>query len=616
MNVNGAAARELELTGERFHPSMRGAIRYEHLHRYALCLSLVDGLDVLDIASGEGYGSALLASRARRVIGVDVDQRAVEHARRTYYHPNVRFLAGDCNAIPLGDATVDVVVSFETLEHIGAHDEMLAEIRRVLRPRGRLVISSPNKLVYSDEPGYENPYHVRELYYDEFLQLLERNFASVRVHGQRLAAASFVYPLVDRLAGGVPSYGVNGSDPRDGLPALDRPMYFIAVCGDTPHDGPGIDSVFVDAHDDLFQLLQDEHERAHRLLRVQQDALEAMRSAEGRTLAIEGAVAGEPLRLATAAPSGAADLRRSVELLTAERDAIASHRDALLADAEAAMAARRDRDEIHADRLRLQRRLDAALRELNDVRERADAYSAERYRLVGEADRAREETAAAASVAHRLGERLDAIAAERDALVARAEEERRDREAERRDREAERHDWEAERREWETERRDREAERASAQDRVDTVQCEAQRLEQRAEASAAERADLATEAERERGAFAVERAQLHREREALVADLERAAEHAEAAGAERDAVIARAERDRVDDAADRARLQGRLDALTAETGRMRAQLGVLAAEREKLVARAEHDERMLRQLLASRSWRLTAPLRELVKTFK
>ncbi|MDP9106401.1 MAG: class I SAM-dependent methyltransferase, partial [Candidatus Eremiobacteraeota bacterium] len=198
MTLNGASSSELEPTGERFHPTMRGAIRYEHLHRYALCLGMVDGLDVLDIASGEGYGSALLASRARRVTGVDVEPRAVERARRMYYRPNVRYLAGDCAAIPLADAAVDVVVSFETLEHVDGHDQMLSEIRRVLRPGGRLVISSPNRLVYSDEPGYANPYHVRELYYDEFLQLLERHFPHVRVHGQRLAAASFVYPLAER----------------------------------------------------------------------------------------------------------------------------------------------------------------------------------------------------------------------------------------------------------------------------------------------------------------------------------------------------------------------------------------------------------------------------------
>ena len=467
MTFNGAFPGELEPTGERFHPTMRGAIRYEHLHRYALCLGLVDGLDVLDIASGEGYGSALLASRARRVIGVDLEPRAVEHARRSYYRPNVLYRVGDCTAIPLGDASVDVVVSFETLEHIGAHDAMLGEVRRVLRPGGRLVISSPNKRVYSEEPGYENPYHVRELYYDEFLQLLERHFASVRVHGQRLAAASFVYPLVDRLAGGLPSYGVNGSEAREGLPALDRPMYFIAVCGDAPHAGPGIDSLFVDAHDDMLQLLQDENAAAHRLLRVQQDALTALRSAGDRNLVLEGSIVEQPLELPAAASPDVAGPARAIDGLTAERD------------------------EIHADRLRLQRRLDAALRELQDVRERADAYSAEHLRLGGEIERARNETASfasAAAAAQELRNRLVALEVQHAELASRASDD---------------HGEHA-------------AERARANDRIEAL-------------------------ERERDEHAADRSRLKSSLDAVKVELERTGAQLRALAAERDNVAARAE---------------------------------------------------------------------------
>src|SRR5438093_10994 len=104
----------MDFTGERYVPEIEGQIRYEHLHRYALCLQLVAGKTVLDIASGEGYGSALLATAARSVTGVDIDALTVDHARHLYYKPNITFLVGSCDKIPLPDHSFDVVTSFET----------------------------------------------------------------------------------------------------------------------------------------------------------------------------------------------------------------------------------------------------------------------------------------------------------------------------------------------------------------------------------------------------------------------------------------------------------------------------------------------------------------------
>lgn len=138
----------LNFTGERFVPTEEGAIRYEHMHRYSWSLDIAAGKDVLDIACGEGYGSALMATRAKSVVGVDISDDAVAHARGRYQqHQNLRFVAGSATAIPLPDACVDVVVSFETIEHLLGHEEMIEQIRRVLRPDGVLVMSSPNKKV-------------------------------------------------------------------------------------------------------------------------------------------------------------------------------------------------------------------------------------------------------------------------------------------------------------------------------------------------------------------------------------------------------------------------------------------------------------------------------------
>src|ERR1700749_2199561 len=115
----------MEFTGERFIPFMQGEIKYEHLHRYALSLEYAADKSVLDVASGEGYGAALLARVARSVTGVDLDQTSIRHARHKYYFSNLNFLVGSCHELPLPDASVDLVTSFETIEHHDLHEEKM-----------------------------------------------------------------------------------------------------------------------------------------------------------------------------------------------------------------------------------------------------------------------------------------------------------------------------------------------------------------------------------------------------------------------------------------------------------------------------------------------------------
>ena len=141
---------DLEFTGERYMPSIGGNILLEHMHRYHLAKRYVSGKTVLDIASGEGFGSSVLAQSAERVIGVDISPQTVAHAAATYPRVNLTFEVGSASAIPLRDQSVDVVVSFETIEHVAEHEQMMSEIRRVLKPGGTLIISTPEKANYSD----------------------------------------------------------------------------------------------------------------------------------------------------------------------------------------------------------------------------------------------------------------------------------------------------------------------------------------------------------------------------------------------------------------------------------------------------------------------------------
>jgi ubiquinone/menaquinone biosynthesis C-methylase UbiE len=117
----------LTFTGERFTPEVRGPIWYEHWHRYAFVASIVRGLRVLDAACGEGYGSFLLARAAAQVTGIDISADAVTHARERYASSNLAFIQGSVTQLPIPDHSVDVVVSFETIEHLAPQREMLAE---------------------------------------------------------------------------------------------------------------------------------------------------------------------------------------------------------------------------------------------------------------------------------------------------------------------------------------------------------------------------------------------------------------------------------------------------------------------------------------------------------
>ncbi len=248
----------MEFTGERFVPSLTGEIKYEHIHRYALSRKLVQGKCVLDLASGEGYGAAILANVAQSVIGVDIDPETVEYAQKNYsFSQNIKFLIGSCDSVPLPDNSVDVVTSFETLEHHGQHEAMMLEIKRVLKPDGILIISTPDRLNYSDKPNYSNPYHVKELYSHEFEELLIKHFAHVKFYGQKLATGSFVFSLENNVETGFQAYTGGVNNLSEQVCSLDSPIYLLAICSDDIKQiKMSVDSIYIDKEDDLLEGLQ------------------------------------------------------------------------------------------------------------------------------------------------------------------------------------------------------------------------------------------------------------------------------------------------------------------------------------------------------------------------
>jgi ubiquinone/menaquinone biosynthesis C-methylase UbiE len=148
----------------------------EHKQRYQWALDYCQGKRVLDVACGTAYGSAILAqSGAAQVVGVDISIEAV--APNGKRPPRLALANSDACKLPFKANTFDVVVSFETIEHLADPETLLAEISRVLKPGGVCVCSSPNRDFLPSSGVKElNPFHISEMSYAEFNHLFGRYF--------------------------------------------------------------------------------------------------------------------------------------------------------------------------------------------------------------------------------------------------------------------------------------------------------------------------------------------------------------------------------------------------------------------------------------------------------
>lgn len=183
----------LSYTGERLTTNVYNDSTVAHLHRYGYALEYVKDKVVLDIACGEGYGTDILSGKASFVYGADISDEAIRHAQSKYNKQNIKFLKGYAHEIPLEDESVDVVVSFETIEHHDKHHEMISECKRVLKKDGILIISSPDKYYYSDSRNYKNTFHVKELYQQEFYELIKACFTNLFLLKQGNTCGNLIY---------------------------------------------------------------------------------------------------------------------------------------------------------------------------------------------------------------------------------------------------------------------------------------------------------------------------------------------------------------------------------------------------------------------------------------
>lgn len=240
----------LELTGERTLPDVPEENYWyrRHLVVYEWIAARVPGLRVVDMACGEGYGTAVLARRAAAAVGVDANPEAHAHAAARYTAPNVRFAR---TLIDSFDEPCDAVVFLQTIEHVTNPGEVLAHFRSLLRPGGAVYVSTPNVLTLAPEGAERsgNPWHVHEYRAAEFRELCAQQFGQVELlglfHARMLRAHELALrhlgwdavharlgitkPFYDRFTAAISTRDFRLAGVADGAD-LDRALDFLAVC--------------------------------------------------------------------------------------------------------------------------------------------------------------------------------------------------------------------------------------------------------------------------------------------------------------------------------------------------------------------------------------------------
>lgn len=249
-------------TGERFVPGIDDSeLQIEHFQRYESILDIVKDKVVVDAACGEGYGTSIIGTVAKQVIGIDIEPDAIERATKKYATKNVSYQVGDISNLTLRDNSVDVFVSFETIEHVPEDIQIafIPQVKKVLKDDGIFIISTPNKAIYSDLFEYDNEYHIHEFYKQEFIDLLKSQFSNVKIFHQ-YSEVAVVLDSNDCYAEKAIYHKNRNSYTSDG-------KYFIAVASNVEIDDVLMQSVYLQ-HDVVYR------KQIQRILQLQNEVEE------------------------------------------------------------------------------------------------------------------------------------------------------------------------------------------------------------------------------------------------------------------------------------------------------------------------------------------------------
>jgi SAM-dependent methyltransferase len=210
----------------------------EHYHRYHFAARFAKNRRVLDVACGEGYGSAFLAKCASEVIGIDSDQTTIDHAAQKYSSMhNLTFRVDRCETQHDDLGSFDLVVSYETIEHLAQNDqvELLKNVGKILKQDGLFIVSSPEKHEYATAVQDKNQYHKHEMTHAELKSCLESHFKYVYLCGQRILSLSAIWQLEGWQKAQF-RFSVKRDlleDVPDGV-SFSQPLYLIALCSNEP----------------------------------------------------------------------------------------------------------------------------------------------------------------------------------------------------------------------------------------------------------------------------------------------------------------------------------------------------------------------------------------------
>ena len=243
---------ELPNTGERYLGDDIWKIKseLEHRHRYNIAKKYVKDKIVLDAACGSGYGSQMLAESAHSVVGIDISEDAIQFCKHYHNSSNAKFQVMSATKMSFPDHTFDVVVSFETFEHLNKPDQasFLREIKRVLREDGILILSTPNVDVLRStvEWNHVNPYHLSEISIEDLQDQLKAVFKNINYHAQCITEASFITKKEDRTDCLETIFGQNFS-------RFGPPEYIVFICSDVELEKSIPDSVYLSSIDRYYK---------------------------------------------------------------------------------------------------------------------------------------------------------------------------------------------------------------------------------------------------------------------------------------------------------------------------------------------------------------------------